>query len=346
MLQTTVPETLLPETLQGAIDVELEALASAARGPLQEVIRYAVQGGKRLRGCLLLAVGESQPVSSGRLLSAAAAVELLHAATLVQDDIFDRSRTRRGRPATHCAFDARLATLASDWMLAESLRVGYRLASPLGESLAACAQQMIAGEAEELAGCPATSFGSRRAHALSIASAKTGELFGVAGSAGALLSGDVLQAACLHDLSRDLGLAFQYLDDALDLYGDEAAAGKDLARDLGARLSTLPVFDALVFLAKDLAQDLSRDLAQDSLSAMLEWRTAPMARALAQPRVRQHLLWCAQDRWSSAVGGLLRALPKPGTAETLLRSYAPALSWSESPACEEPAAASPARPAA
>ena len=339
--EALLPEALLPEALQEVIDVELDALAFGARGPLQGVIRYAIQGGKRLRGCLLLACGESQPVSSGRLRSAAAAIELLHAATLVQDDMFDRSHTRRGRPATHCAFDARLATLASDWMLAEAIRVGYRLAPPFGEALAVCAQQMTAGEAEELDGCLATAFSSRHAHALSVACAKTGELFGVAGSTGALLSGDLLQAACLQALSRDLGLAFQYLDDTLDLYGDEAAAGKNLDRDLGAQLSTMPVFDALIFLSRDIPKDLP----QDVLSAMLEGRTAPLARALAQPRLRQHLLGCAESRWNGAVGALLRALPASRAAEALLRGYAPALPWSaEILECEEPLITSSACP--
>ena len=313
MPDTLLPETFLPETLQGAIDVELEALASEARGPLRGVIRYAIEGGKRLRGSLLLAVSQSEGVSFARLLSAGAAIELLHAATLVQDDMFDRSRVRRGRPATHCAFDARLATLASDWMLAEALRVGYRLAPLFGESMTACAQQMIAGEAAELAGSPAGSLSGRRAHALAVARAKTGELFGVAGSASALLAGDPPQAARLHELSRDLGLAFQYLDDTLDLYGDEAAVGKDLARDLGAQLSTLPVLDACVLLSPD------------TTSSLLEGRTASMARALAQPRVRQHLLGCAEAQWTGAVNALLQALPHPAAAEALLRGYAPVL---------------------
>ncbi len=303
----------MPDTLRETIEIELEAFVSEVRGPLQGVIRYAIQGGKRLRGCLLLAVSHSEDASSARLLSAAAAIELLHAATLVQDDIFDRSRIRRGRPATHCAFDARLATLASDWMLAEALRVGYRLAPALGESLTACAQRMIAGEADELAGYPAGSLSGRRTHALAVACAKTGELFGVAGSAGALLAGDSLGAARLHELSRDLGLAFQYLDDTLDLYGDEAAVGKDLARDLSAQLSTLPVLDACGLLSPDTA------------SALMEGRTASMARALAQPRVRQHLLGCAETQWMRAVSALLRALPHPGAAELLLRGYAPVL---------------------
>ena len=303
----------MPETLQEALDAELHALAFGARGPLQSVVRYAMEGGKRLRGCLLLAVSHSREVSSARLLSAAAAIELLHAATLVQDDIFDRSRTRRGRPATHCAFDARLATLASDWMLAEALRMGYRLAPLFGDSLAACAQQMIAGEAEELAGYPAASLAGRRAYALAVACAKTGELFGAAGSAGALLAGDLQKAARLHVLSRDLGLAFQYLDDTLDLYGDEAAVGKDVSRDLGAQLATLPMLDACALFSADIT------------TALLEGNMALAALALAQPRIRQHLLLCAEARWTAAANALLRALPNPGMVEALLRGYAPVL---------------------
>ncbi len=297
-----------------AIGAELQALAARAREPLRAVVRYTVQGGKRVRGLLLIAAGEGLATMAGRLTQTAAVVELLHAATLVQDDIFDRSSTRRGRAAAHHAFDPRLATLASDWMLTEAIRGAYRCSFAFGEALSTCAQRMMAGEARELTGGSSRNEPALRAHALAVSIGKTGELFGLATSAAALLSGDVAAASRLHDCGRDLGLAFQYADDVLDLYGAEPVAGKDLSRDLGANLCTLPVLDALPLLPSGIAGVVLQRCAKTAVYGELQ-----------RPQVREYLIRKSALHWEAAVQQLLGELPQAGAATLLLKTLAPSV---------------------
>lgn len=296
-----------------AIDDQLMMMPALLAEPLHSPVLYALGGGKRARGLLLLSAGES---SEPRLVRAAACVELLHAATLVQDDIFDRSRVRRGAASVYCAFGQQLATLASDWMLSEATRAAYRLAPRFGEALSGCAQKMMEAEALELAPAPMRTSAELQAHAERVARGKTGELFGLALSAPALLSGDQRRAAELYEAGCRLGVAFQYLDDVLDLYGVPASAGKSLGRDLAASLCTLPVLDAATRLPGSLAAPLlSRD--GNIPLAVLE--------AVASRGVREHVMVCARGRWEEALEQVSRHFSEPNQLLRFLDSLATAV---------------------
>ncbi len=88
--------------------------------PMREVCRYATQGGRRVRAALLLGAAQHSRQSA---VQAATALELIHAATLLQDDIFDSGCMRRGRPTAHLQFGKAITILASDWLLIRSLEV-------------------------------------------------------------------------------------------------------------------------------------------------------------------------------------------------------------------------------
>ena len=296
-----------------AIDHQLDVLAESLREPLRSPVLYALRGGKRARGLLLLAAGGS---SDPRLLRAAACVELLHAATLVQDDIFDQSRVRRGAASVYCAFGPQLATLASDWMLTEATRAAYRLAPDFGEALSGCAQRMMEAEALELLPLPMRTPVELRAHAERVARGKTGELFGLALSVPAALTGNQVRAGQLYQAGCRLGMAFQYLDDVLDLYGETESAGKGLHRDLSASLCTLPVLDAATKLSQSMAESLlSR--AGDTPGAVLE--------AIGSRVVREHVLGCARGQWEQALETVSWHLPESNQVVRLLRSLAAAV---------------------
>ena len=297
-------------TDRDGIDAELGLLAARAGEPLRVAVKYGLRGGKRARGMVLMAAGEGFGLAGGAAVRAAACMELLHAATLVQDDIFDRGHTRRGRPAVYRVFGPQLATLVSDWMLAEAVRAAFGLHADLGEALSTCAQRMMAGEAREAAPCRARSLAGMRGHALAVACGKTGELFGLAVSAPLLLAGDARGAERVRRCGCELGVAFQYLDDTLDLYGDRAGAGKEVARDVAARLCTLPMLDALPLLPPALAQALLAGAAPDAL------------RALQAQTVQEHVLACARVRWQVAVAALTRELPQAGRLPALLGGLA------------------------
>ncbi len=287
------------KTIQMLIDRELHALASRAGTPLYPAIAHASMGGKRTRGLLLVlagdAAGQRGAPGAATLVRAAACLEMLHAATLVQDDIFDRSRMRRGRHATHVRFGLPVAMLASDWMLLEAIRGAYRLHPAYGEALSRCAQGMVSGAACELAPVGGQNLPAWREHALAVARAKTGEMFGLALCGAASLRGDPCRAAVLHGLGVELGLAFQYLDDVVDLHGDSVASGKEVGCDLRSGLLTLPMLDALPLLAPALAHH-SPEL-QGALPASL-------AAGLQAHEVRQALQRRAHRQWENALASL------------------------------------------
>ena len=316
-----IPE-LMPELIRSKIESDLHTLAARAEEPLRDVVQYALLGGKRARGVLLVAAGEGVGIAEATLVRAAACVELLHAATLVQDDIFDRSHTRRGRPAVYRAFGPQLATLASDWMLSQAMRAAFRLHPDLGEALSACAQRMMAGEAREATPCHTRTLPGLRAHALAVARGKTGELFGLSVSAPLLLVGQPVRAERLRDCGCELGVAFQYLDDTLDLYGNETCAGKDLHRDLSARLYTRPVLDAAHLLPPSASLALLEGEAAFS---------ACLIDALQACAAREWVRACAREQWNAAVAQLTRELPKAGLVPAMLHALARSMLPAELP---------------
>ncbi len=290
------------------LERELATFVEHARQPLRAAVQHALHGGKRARGVLLLAVGEQTDVPMETLLRAAACAELLHAATLVQDDIFDGGCVRRGRPSVVCAFGPQLATLSSDWMLAEAIRAAYQLLPLFGEALCGCAQAMMAAEARESLPSARRDVKALREHAFAIAQGKTGELFGLALSAPHLLAGDLKRAERLCACGLELGVAFQYLDDALDLYGDQQAAGKELGRDLSAELYTMPMLDALPLLPLNYVH------------AWLDEARVPgrALQLLQATSVRQHVLNHAQNRWQAAIAACSQELASTSTVPQLL----------------------------
>ncbi len=298
--------------VRGAIEAHLHAFAARAGEPLRAAVLHALAGGKRARGLLLVASGEGV-ADRAPLLCAAACLELLHAATLVQDDIFDGSCMRRGRAATHSVFGLRLATLASDWMLAEAIRNAYRLHVEYGDALSACAQSMIAGEAREFTPNAGATLAALREHAARVAQGKTGELFGLAFAAAPLLSGDRELAARLASCGSELGTAFQYLDDALDLYGENTTAGKEVNRDLTQQLLTAPLLDALPLLSRSTAVVLLAGVPPVPGHVLEAMEAAP---------VREFVLGRARSQWHAAVESLERELPLGSGVEPLLLALA------------------------
>jgi farnesyl diphosphate synthase len=228
-----------------AVQDELSALLPPALGQqarLHEAMRYAVLGGgKRLRPFLVAATGALFGVPEAATTRAGAAVELIHAYSLVHDDLpaMDDAALRRGRPSCHRAFDEATAILAGDALQALAFEVlardGYgadaaqrcallqglaRAAGPLGM----CGGQMIDLLAE------------RRTLSLAevreLQALKTGAIIAFCCEAGAVLGrAAVEERAALAAYAADLGLAFQIRDDLLDLEGDSAVTGKDVGRD-------------------------------------------------------------------------------------------------------------------
>jgi farnesyl diphosphate synthase len=224
----------------------LAALEGRADQPVTDAMRYAVRGGKRLRGFLVLEGARMLGVSEGRAVSAAAAIEALHAYSLVHDDLpcMDDDDLRRGQPTVHKNWDEATAVLAGDALqtLAFELLCDPALGSAdvrmelvSGLARASGIDGMVLGQALDIAAETAG-----RALTLeeitALQAGKTGALIGFAAEAGAVIAG--ADRAPLRRYAAALGLAFQIADDILDVTGDEAKTGKRLHKDAEAGKAT------------------------------------------------------------------------------------------------------------
>ncbi|MFJ8475275.1 polyprenyl synthetase family protein [Kitasatospora sp. NPDC094011] len=219
----------------------------------------AAAGGKALRPALTLACARAAggDATADVVLDAALAVELVHDFSLLHDDVMDRDATRRHRPAAWSVFGAGRAILAGDMLFTTAVR---RLCgTELGAVLTDAVLELGAGQSADLAFEDAHEVGL--AECLAMAEGKTGALLGVACELGARAAGATAGAAGgYRAFGRQLGVAFQVVDDALSLWGDPRRTGKPNGNDLAARKKSLPVAFALLSgtaAGRELSQLLS-----------------------------------------------------------------------------------------
>ena len=230
----------------GAVEERLAAVAGAYPGELAEACTQTLQaGGKRLRPLLVLLAARNTAPLDGAVVRAASAVELLHMATLVHDDVLDGAELRRGLPTVYKQFGGEAAVSAGDYLLAQAFNqlVGAREAAAV-ELLSRVALGL--SEGERLQSDQAFRETLTIDEYLHRCRLKTADLFAACGRLGARLSGlsaDTVEA--LGAFGDSLGLAFQILDDILDLTGDETETGKRRGTDLRDGTVTLPVVLAL-----------------------------------------------------------------------------------------------------
>jgi len=221
-----------------------DALAFHPDLPVVKAMRYALQGGKRLRAFLVIESARLHGIPVEESIAAAAAVEALHAYSLVHDDLpaMDDDDLRRGQPTVHVKWDEATAILAGDALqtLAFELCCDPMLGARRVELVAALAEAsgaggMVLGQAldiaAETAAVPLT-----LAEITRLQAAKTGALISFSAEAGAILAG--ADRRPLARYAEALGLAFQIADDLLDVTGDPAKAGKALRKDAEAGKAT------------------------------------------------------------------------------------------------------------
>ncbi|KAB2886975.1 MAG: polyprenyl synthetase family protein [Albidovulum sp.] len=260
--------------VQAALDA---ALARRAEVPVVHAMRYALQGGKRLRAFLVLESAALHGIPATVAMPAAAAVEALHAYSLVHDDLpcMDDDALRRGLPTIHVKWDEATAVLAGDGLqtLAFELLTDpalgsaeRRIALVAALARAAGAEGMVLGQALDVAAETAP-----RPLTLdeitALQAGKTGALIAYSATAGAILAG--ADPAPLAAYARALGLAFQIADDIIDVEGDPAKAGKALGKDAAAGKAT---FVSLLGLAG--AKKRARDLVAEAEAALFPYAGA------------------------------------------------------------------------
>jgi geranylgeranyl pyrophosphate synthase len=240
------------------VEERLTAVATAYPGRLGEACRATLAaGGKRVRPLLTLLCARRDAALDEPVLRGATAIELLHMATLVHDDVLDRAELRRGRPTVAHAYGVETAVSAGNYLLARAFQELVGAGDPAAvDVLSATAVGLSQGEVLQ----------RDDAHRVTVTQAeyelrcerKTADLFAAACRLGAGLSGAGEQAAAaLSEYGRLIGLAFQVFGDILDCSGDEASTGKRPGADVRDGTVTLPLIFALE-VRPELASLLSR----------------------------------------------------------------------------------------
>ncbi len=211
-----------------------------------ELARYLIEaGGKRLRPMLTIAAAMLCGKARGAQVNYAAAVEFMHNATLLHDDVVDESELRRGRPAARMIWGNQASVLVGDFLLGQAFMMMVEAGDIEALGVLSKAATIIAeGEVFQLA--KARDLSTSATDYAQVIHAKTAMLFEAAAEVGAMAGGaDAVSRTALRDYGRELGMAFQLVDDVLDYRGEAGAMGKNTGDDLREGKMTLPVILAL-----------------------------------------------------------------------------------------------------
>jgi farnesyl diphosphate synthase len=272
---------MFPERLKAAQTAVQQALDAALRDradvPVVKAMRYTLQGGKRLRAFLVLESAALHGIAQPSALPAAAAVEALHAYSLVHDDLpcMDDDDLRRGQPTIHVKWDEATAVLAGDALQTLAFELccdpllgpaDRRVALVAALAKASGAEGMVLGQALDIAAetAPTPLSLDEITH---LQAGKTGALISFAAEAGAILAG--ADRSALAAYAKALGLAFQIADDILDVTGDAGKAGKKLRKDAHAGKATF-----VSLLGLDGARKRAHDLVEEAEAALSPYGNA------------------------------------------------------------------------
>ncbi len=228
-----------------AIEREFSRQSDSPVAVVTDIAEYLIAGGgKRIRPLLLLLSAKALGCTTHSRIRLGAVVEMLHTATLVHDDIIDEAETRRGRPSSNTTWGNAKCVLAGDWLYMQSFHTALEERNLVVlDLLISLTQQMVEGELLQM---------EKLGHLINeeeyfeLIYRKTACLFSVSMQLGAAIthaSADVTTS--LGEYGRNLGLAFQIVDDVLDLTATEDILGKPVASDLREGKATLAVIHAL-----------------------------------------------------------------------------------------------------
>ena len=296
---STSPDTAEPASLAvapGAFDVaaylalarhRVEAALDGSLEPerpesLRESMRYSLlAGGKRLRPILCLAAFELAGGEGDLAMPTAVALEMIHTMSLIHDDLpaMDNDDLRRGRPTNHKVFGEAKAILAGDALLTRAFEMvalrspgvpAERLLQVVGElSLASGAPGLVGGQVVDLE-CEGKSVDLETLEYIHLH--KTGALLRACVISGALVAGaDAKLQAALHTYARGIGLAFQIIDDILDVTASSDVLGKTAGKDLTADKTTYPKL-----LGLEESRRRADGLVNEAKAALDPWRERAM----------------------------------------------------------------------
>ena len=233
---------------------ELRALKQTARAHLRADVRLIARmekshltGGKRVRAVVALLAARLCGLPKGKADKLAIAIEFIHTATLLHDDVVDAAPMRRRQPSAARAYGNAAAVLAGDFLYSRASQILADMGSaPLLQRVANATNKLSQGEILQLQNRGRPNMDEATYHA--IIERKTANLFEVAACAPAIVAAAAPRAQkALAEYGRELGMAFQLTDDCLDYDGDAAATGKKIGADFAEGKATLPL---ILLLAK------------------------------------------------------------------------------------------------
>ena len=229
----------------GMLDATLRSVLRPRDVQFRVMVSHLLQrGGKRLRPALVLLAGEFGEFVPRRLLRGAAAVELLHIASLYHDDVMDRAGSRRGGDSVNARWGNAAAVLAGTYLFARAAGLIGEMGAEPTRLTAAAIDGLCTGQLSEMESAFDT--GLTEEEHLEVIERKTASLFELPCRLGAYLAGcSEKTVESLGAYGRHLGVAFQLADDALDFLGDPDTLGKDPRADLPKGVYSLPVLHVL-----------------------------------------------------------------------------------------------------
>ena len=226
----------------GAVNTLILSRAISHVELIPELARHLINsGGKRLRPMLTVACGRLCGYEGESHIKLAASVEFMHTATLLHDDVVDESDLRRGRVTARTLWGNEASVLVGDFLLGQAFKMMVEVGSLEALDVLSSAAAIIA-EGEVMQLTTARHLTTTEDDYLAVIGAKTAALFSAAAEVGAIVAGRPdEERAALRSYGRNLGLAFQLIDDALDYSGAEDELGKSVGDDFREGKITLPI---------------------------------------------------------------------------------------------------------
>lgn len=304
--------SLLSEDM-AAVDAIIHQHMASPVGVIPNLAAHLIDaGGKRIRPLITLAAARLLGGGGDGARKLAAAVEFIHSATLLHDDVVDVSSMRRGKQSANTIWGNSSSVLVGDFLFARSFNLMVETGDLMVLDILARAASVIAeGEVMQLAA--ANDAETSRERYMAIVEAKTAALFAAAAKSGAVAAGRPgAEATALETYGRELGLAFQLIDDALDYGGASATMGKNTGDDFKEGKVTLPV----VF-ARDAGDEAERVFWRRVMGGERTDDDFHRALSLIRRRDAITLTLNAASAHAATAKAALAALPKNAYSEAL-----------------------------
>jgi heptaprenyl diphosphate synthase len=318
-LRKVTDKVLIKNLEAGLAEVETALQTAVSHtDPIAKVTarHLASAGGKRMRPTLVLLAAQLGDATRPEIIDAAVVVELTHLATLYHDDVMDNAPLRRGVATAHEIWGNSVAILTGDLLFARASQVVSRLGAKALTLQADTFERLCLGQLHETVGPSETD--DPVAHYIQVMADKTGSLIAASAELGIMFSGapDEYREP-MRQYGEKIGVAFQLIDDVIDIHSDGSKSGKTPGTDLLAGVPTLPIL-LLRESAKTNAQDkalvelIDAGLDQESLKTVIATlRQHPVTEAANQEA----------RRWAQAAVDSIASLPA-GSVKTALETFA------------------------